>query len=174
MAINVNKELAFIKLAIWEGLYPNDVQPYFEDLARSGVPLAPVFFEKLIAMLTRQTALANESYRDFADDSDAKTASCSEYVTNNGYCTYKGMIGSAEHKIGYIRAAIYNDETGEIDFFLIPPAKSRDNLINYNYMGGIPYTYNIYSRKYSNNLQLYRKKNLKEVCANINRLKKAA
>jgi len=174
MAIHINKELAFIKLAIEEDLYPESIAHHLNDLAVSGVPLAPVILEKIIELRTGQSQLQNEAHRDFADNSDAKTSTCSSYVTNKGYTTHKGMIGSAEHKIGYIRAAIYNEHTRNIDFFLIPPASSKDNLINYNYHGCIPYTYNVYSRKYSNGLEFYRKKTLKEMCANINRLKKAA
>jgi hypothetical protein len=126
---------------------------------------------KLVGMMTNQNALANESYRDFEDNSDAKTSSCSLYLIKR---TYKGMIGSAEHKIGYIRAAIYNEWKDDIDFFLIPPPTSRDNICSYNYQGNICYSWNMLTEKYSNGLENYRKKTLKEVCVNINSIKKAA
>jgi hypothetical protein len=165
MSINVAKEKAFINLAIQEGLYDNSALNCLKDLAESGVALAPFIFEKLISKLMGKKQLHNEAYRDFDDDSDAKTSSCSAYVRGQGWVNYKGAIGKAEHKIGYVRAAIYNEYTNKIDFFLIPP--SNKNRCNYNYAGSIMYSYNICSRKYSNGLESYRKENLKEVCVDI-------
>jgi hypothetical protein len=170
MSINLDKEFAFISLAKDEGLYPDEVIPHLQDLVKSGVALAPVIFEKLIEKYTGQKQLANESYRDFEDNSDAKTSCATYYMDSKGSESYKGCIGRAEHKIGYVRVAAYNGATSKIDFFLIPPI----NECRYNYQGSIYYNYNFYSEKYSNSLENYRKKTLKEVCANINRLKKAA
>jgi hypothetical protein len=170
MSFNLEKELAFIDLAVEEGVYDKEFKNYLVQFAKNGATLAPTILEHIIEKRAGLKILLNEHHRDFEDNSDAKTSCATLYMCRKIFPVYKGCIGSAEKKLGYIRAVVYNGFTKKMDYFLIPPPD--DNLCNYNYQGNIHYTYNKSSGKYSNNLELYRKKTLKEICTNLNLLKR--
>ena len=165
MSINIEKELAFLQLAIEEEVYPKNCRRFMTNLIHKGAVFAPYIFEAIIENKTGMKQLVNESHRDFEDNSDSKTSCVTLYKAKGRYETYKGCISSAKNKIGYIRAAVYNGCTKTFDYFLIPPA--NQNACSYNYQGNIHFNYVQSTRTYTNDLELYRKKSLKEVCKKI-------
>jgi hypothetical protein len=71
-------------------------------------------------------------------------------------------------KDGWIRIAIYNHYKESIDFFLLPPdhdVKIYHNKYDGSRRGGVTFSYGITNDNYGNNMQKYRVKNVKAVCA---------
>jgi hypothetical protein len=166
---NREKEIAFVELASDALKLPLQKRMFFMELVDE---FASEFSGKIWEKIISKKAgikFVDEAGRDFSDGSEAKTGSTyTKYTTKNGkkYPSTKGAITNLHGKTGYIRVAIYNHVKKSIDYFLLPPGhkvKCYFTASNGN-QGSGQFSYNISEDTYSNNLELYRVKNLKEVC----------
>lgn len=169
---NRNKEIAFVELAAVSLKMPLQKRMFFMELVDDfASEFSGKLWEKIIShkLKVKCTDVAG---CDFSDGSEAKTGSTrTTYSSKNGkkYPGTSGQISNLSGKTGYIRVAIYNHVKNSIDYFLLPPkhkvkcyfAEATGN------QGCAKFSYNSTEDTYSNNLELYRVKGLKEVCKKI-------
>jgi len=159
--INIDKELAFLDLAVDVLKFSRGKRAFIREMILEyNQELSPKFWEKVIEKIGKIKYI-DDHYMDFSDGSEAKTSST--FISKSGV---KGNISNVSGKTGHIRVACYNTWKKNIDYFLMPTnhkctvsyTKSRGNK------GNIHFSYNRTLDTYSNNLDKYRVKNIKEVC----------
>jgi hypothetical protein len=159
--VNKNKERAFVELASKTLKWSDEKKAIYLELVEDGLQLSGNLWEKIISKLAK-TKIVDARGSDFADLSEAKTG-----ITRKYSCGGRGMVTNMGGKFGWIRVAIYNECKDSIDFFLLPPK----HLVKVYYTkyngskGHSSYSYGITNDNYGNNMQKYRVKNVKAVCA---------
>lgn len=169
MMQNKPKEIAFVELAADVLKMSRQEKLFFIRLVDEyNSEFSGKLWEKIISKVGN-IKLVDAAGSDFSDGSEAKTSCASKQPEQKNGKTYyriKGAITNLAGKLGWIRVAIYNYHKNDIDFFLLPPGhkvKCHFTESSGN-RGKAPYTYNRQNDTYSNNLELYRVRNLKEVC----------
>lgn len=170
---NREKEIAFVELAADALKLPLQKRMFLIELVNDfASEFSGKLWEKIIERKARLKAIDAAGY-DFSDGSEAKTG-CT-WITysmkSNGkrYPNISGNITNLHGKTGYVRVAIYNNVKKSIDYFLLPPGHKVKCYFTASSgtKGTAKFSYNTKEDTYSNNLELYRVKNLKEACKNI-------
>jgi len=159
--INIDKELAFLDLAVDVLKFSRGKRAFIREMILEyNQELSAKFWEKIIEKIGKIKYKDNH-HMDFSDGSEAKTSSAS---LSRGRVS--GKITNVSNKTGYIRVACYNFWKKNIDYFLLPPKHKCKMLFSEatGNRGSIYFSYNRTLDTYSNNLDKYRVKNIKEVC----------
>lgn len=168
MTAVLNKEIAFVHLAsIFLDYTENEVQTLLK-LVERGAEISPHLWEMVIESFSG-IKFVNKGGYDFEDFSEAKTGSMTiRYNSASGYNSNKGQITNVSGKIGFMRVAIWNECTDQIDFFLIPPNHCCTTYsCKSSPQASIQFSYSKRNGTYSNNLETYRVSSLKEVCSAV-------
>lgn len=165
MAINVEKELAFIDLAADVLKISAQERAFMRKWVDLGHEYSSRLWE-LIIQHKAETKFEDVAHQDFHDGSEAKSASTRLNAAGNAIV---GQISNVTGKTGYIRVACYNNWKKKIDFFLLPP---NHNCTAYfseaaGNRGSIRFSYSRRTNRYSNYLEWYRVHSLQDVCKKI-------
>ena len=160
--INIEKEFAFLDLAAEVLKISKQERAFIRQWINRGHEFSSKLWEEMIQKLAK-TKFTDVAHMDFADGTESKSA-CTRLDANKGGIV--GQITNVDGKTGWIRVACYNNWKKTIDFFLLPPnhtVKAYFSAATGN-RGHIKFSYNRSADTYSNNLELYRVKLVKDVC----------
>ena len=169
---NRGKEIAFVELAADTLKLPLQKRMFFMELVDDfASEFSGKLWEKIISHKARLKSIDAAGY-DFSDGSEAKTGSTymnAKHKNGNTYYAPIGQITNLDGKPGYVRVAIYNHIKNNIDFFLLPPKHKVKCYFSKaaGTRGTAKFSYSRVNDTYSNNLELYRVRNLQEVCKKI-------
>lgn len=171
----IGKELAFVNLAAKHLGFTKTEKKHMINLVNRGCILSPQLWEMIVENVSGLKFVDKNGY-DFEDGSEAKTGSCTlQLKKSTGYYAVKGQITNVSGKDGVIRAALYNDWSKKIDFFLLPPGYLCKS---YAYekcpQASIKFSYSRKNDTYSNGLEDYRVFFVEDVCVLSKEKKKVA